>query len=846
MKISTVGAFVLFILTTMLTLGNPAYSAPGNPDMLSPAGPVDTPTPEFVWRDQPDANEYRMFVYDRSVRARIHQENYNRADICDGTVCRVTPDISLGFSSKHQWRVRAYNNDGISTYSSLFFSLVEEPPAVVTTVAPQGDIQTRSPAFVWRQQSNATSYRLFVRDRTAGLDVLAVTYDASDVCSAGLCEVTPSGLALNLNPGNDLFFRVRGRNSGGWGNWPDWAARSSFVYAPTLSNLAPIARNDSFALDITTPITLSVLDNDQDNDGIIAPESIAVVAQPANGIATPQADGSILYVRTDTAAVSDSFAYTVLDNEGAASNVAVVVVTLDTQSGPELELAGLDLSWAGFPLIADDDGNRLFVSLGDTFGSPSTLVGSVLFSALRPGYSLQIAGTDITSGSELSAIVQHGSTIPVLVFNGEQLVQSYDLIVTNLPLFEVWAFDIVDEPKLPGAWRWADGQTDTDTGIQNLGIEIRGRTSQAFDKKSFSFETRELDDPDDSDNVRVFGLRNDDDWIADAAYRDLALVRNLVSHDIYRDMRSSAYIDNDGEAQGQSTIAGVVAEMVLNGGYNGLYVISERVDRKLLGLSKLDVPEDAEGNERWDQIDFSDPANGTLLYKAATNNADFYNPENVSIDFELKYPDPDDVVRFEPLTELLNFINFSDDTTFYADIGNRVDLESLADFWILRLLTSNRDTFKKNYYVARNQSQKWFFVPWDFDATYGLRWTGAEDPGSIQHIAPQFNRLAGRLVELGVSGFTSLVRTRWLELRSDLITPAAIASRFSDYFAQIGIDQTGLAESPRNRNLQRWPGTGNISTGQFELGQSAYIEQWLTQRLSFIDSYIDNLPGASQ
>ncbi len=640
MKVGTIRQWGLLVIT--LSLSNLAYSAPSDPELLSPVGIIDNPTPEFVWRDQSDVNRFRLYVLDRSIQTQVHLQYYNRSDICDGALCRVTPDIILGVSEKHKWSVKAYNDDGGSRWVREYFTNVGTPPP------------------------------------------------------------------------------------------------------------------------------------------------------------------------------------------------------------PELELTDLNLIWAGYPLIADDVGNRLFVSLGDAYSSSTTISGTISYTNLPAGYSLRIDGSDIISGNQLTSSVQHGDKLPVSVYNNNQLIKSYDLVVTNLPLFEVWAAAIVDEPKLPGAWRWADGQAGIDTGVQNLGIEYRGGTSQEFDKKSFGFETRELEFPDESDNVRFFDLRNDDDWIADAAYRDLAIVRNLVSHDIYRDMRDFAYIDTDGVAKGQSTIAGGVAEMILNGEYHGLYVISERIDRKLLDLAKIDVPEDEAGNELWDQVDFTNPDNGTLLYKADTNNAGFYNPESVNSDFELKYPDPDDLVRFDPLIDLVNFVNYSDNATFAAEIGDRVDLESLADFWILRLVTSNRDTFKKNYYIGRNKSQKWFFVPWDFDATFGLRWSGAQDSYSTRYINPGTHQITGRLVELGVTSFTTLVKNRWQALRSDLLTPSAITNRFAGYFDLMGVDQTGLTESARNRNLQRWPGSGNLSSGQFEVGEAAYIEQWLTDRLENVDTYIDNLPGAAQ
>lgn len=593
---------LLYFLLLTLGFSNVVYSAPTTPVMVSPAGAVDSPVLEYIWLDQIDTDEFRMFVYDRSIRTRIHQQNYRRAEVCDGAVCRVTPDVSVGFSNRHQWGGKALSEDGASPYAALFFAYVQSAPGIITTVSPIGEINTDIPAFAWQEVADADSYRLFIADRTTRMTLHAVTYSATDVCSASLCQVMPEGLVLPEN--NDLYFRVRGRNSGGWGSWPAWEDRSSFTYVVEVPNQAPVANNDAASISVVAEVAIPVLGNDADYDGTLITETVEIIDQPTRGTATAQFDGSIIYVNTGSGSDSDSFTYRVSDDQGAFSNVATVSISIGAQQDEDVELADLDLAWAGYPLIADDVGKRLFMSLGEAYSSSSPLSGAVSYTNLTAGYGLRIMGVDIVSGGVLSGSVKHGDIYPVIILRNGSFVESYNLVLTNLPLFEVRAFDIVDEPKLPGVWRWVNGQTGIDTGVQNLGIEFRGGTSQDFDKKSFGFETRELTFPAESENVRFLDLRNDDDWIADAAYRDLSIVRNLVCHDIYRDMRTSAYTDVDGVANGHATIAGGVAEMILNGGYQGLYIISERVDRKLLGLAKIDVPEDVTGDDRWDLVDF--------------------------------------------------------------------------------------------------------------------------------------------------------------------------------------------------------------------------------------------------
>ena len=64
---------------------------------------------------------------------------------------------------------------------------------------------------------------------------------------------------------------------------------------------------------------MPVLDNDDDADGGLDPSSVAIVAQPAQGTAVPQPDGSVVYTPAPGTSGQDGFSYTVADFEGLAS-----------------------------------------------------------------------------------------------------------------------------------------------------------------------------------------------------------------------------------------------------------------------------------------------------------------------------------------------------------------------------------------------------------------------------------------------------------------------------------------------------------------------------------------------
>lgn len=77
-------------------------------------------------------------------------------------------------------------------------------------------------------------------------------------------------------------------------------------------NDPPVANDDSANTDEDTPVDIDVVGNDVDSDGVIDPTTGVVTYTPDTG-----------YVG------SDSFTYTVQDDDGAVSNEATVLITVD-------------------------------------------------------------------------------------------------------------------------------------------------------------------------------------------------------------------------------------------------------------------------------------------------------------------------------------------------------------------------------------------------------------------------------------------------------------------------------------------------------------------------------------
>ncbi|UCG69901.1 MAG: tandem-95 repeat protein, partial [Thermoplasmata archaeon] len=89
-------------------------------------------------------------------------------------------------------------------------------------------------------------------------------------------------------------------------------------------NGSPKAADDTENTKQGTDVTINVIENDTDLDGTIDPNTVAIIVHPNNGSITINVDGTITYDPNDKFIGTDSFTYTVDDNEGATSNEVTV------------------------------------------------------------------------------------------------------------------------------------------------------------------------------------------------------------------------------------------------------------------------------------------------------------------------------------------------------------------------------------------------------------------------------------------------------------------------------------------------------------------------------------------
>lgn len=331
-------------------------------------------------------------------------------------------------------------------------------------------------------------------------------------------------------------------------------------------------------------------------------------------------------------------------------------------------------------------------------------------------------------------------------------------------------------------------------------IRFHGATSQGYAKKSFAIT---LDKP-----VQWLDLRENQHWVLNAAFVDRSLMRHKLSYDLFRSLSA------DGAKRFSSGSRFV--EVNLNGRYHGVYLLMERVDRALLELRRYD----------------SNTPSQAVIYKAVDHSANFSSRGHPG--YEQREPDAALGEYWKPLDELNQFVSEAPDAKFFdpnSGIGSRIDLDNVIDFHQLVLLTSNVDGIDKNFIIARDAgtpslpAPKFFFVPWDYDATFGRSWEASR----VGHTEWMASHLFDRL--LRDAGYRQRFAARWQKHRANQFSVQNITRL-------IGENARVLGEAV-HRNEDRWKTLEGPYPDRLSFSEDAkQMKEWVIARTTWLDEEI--------
>ncbi len=365
-----------------------------------------------------------------------------------------------------------------------------------------------------------------------------------------------------------------------------------------------------------------------------------------------------------------------------------------------------------------------------------------------------------------------------------------------------------------------------------IGIEIRGQSSQAFPMKSYSIELRNSSG--NSQNKSLLGLPSESDWVLYAPYNDKTLMHNFLAYTISREM-------------GHWAANCRYVEVILNGSYNGIYVLMEKIKRKASRVN-ISSMSDADNSD--------DAVTGGYIFsidKEADGWFSKYAAGSGTVQFTYVYPKLSNITSqqksyiqgyVDSFEYALHTTTYQDKTSGWRRFANE---SSFIDYFLVNEVSRNVDAYRLSSYFYKDRNSidgKIKAGPvWDYDLAF--RNANYCDGSNTAGWSYQFNTVCPSdywqvpdwwNLLLADTAFQSNLYCRWQAFRSTTLSTSHLNFLVDSI--------TALTSEARARHFQQWTVLGQYVWPNPEPIPATYaaeidtLKNWLQARLQWID---DNL-----
>lgn len=381
---------------------------------------------------------------------------------------------------------------------------------------------------------------------------------------------------------------------------------------------------------------------------------------------------------------------------------------------------------------------------------------------------------------------------------------------TDLPILRIQSespiYDL--ENYVKGAAELETKQGAIPINLGGLQIKGHGNSTWGMPKRPYrvKFDSKQS----------LIGMAKHKDWLLIANYTDKTQLRNDVGLELSKRLGL------------KYTPQSVFVELILNGQYEGLYQLTEKIE---IDSKRLDIKELKETDTDPELI-----TGGYLLeidHKRRYNETGFETKLNIP--FTVKEPGK---ITPDQLAYIQSFIQNVEDRIFSSEFADPnkgyssvIDVQSFIDWYLLMELTKNNDAiFWTSVYLFKDRGGKLSMGPaWDFDIALGnCDYNDMANPeGWWIRKASWYERLFQDPV------FKQRVRARWNQIK-----PVQLDTLF-DY---IDSRAAYLSVSQKN-NFSRWPILDQYVwpnakvTGSYK-GEIDYLKSYLAARMSWMDQHL--------
>ncbi len=336
--------------------------------------------------------------------------------------------------------------------------------------------------------------------------------------------------------------------------------------------------------------------------------------------------------------------------------------------------------------------------------------------------------------------------------------------------------------------------------VSSVKIKIQGTTSLAYEKKNYTITLYEDENYENKMNVDV-GFGSTSKYCLKANWIDKTQARNIVTARIASSIQEKYNLFMDTPNNG--VIDGFPIEVYSNGEFLGLYTWNIPKDAWMFAMDEENENHIVLANEGWEK--------GSMFYSLAT-----FNDWSVEVGKENQE-------TLKKFNRMVGFVKNSTDEIFRNEFSNYLDLDSAIHYYIMLEFAELLDNTGKNMLMVTYDGNVWYPTLYDLDTSWGTHYAGTTTfDYTLMDIASSSN-LWKRLVK----NFPEEIKTRYFELRKDVLTKENILSEFQKF-------ENSISKEAFEKEKEKW---GEDIPG-YDLSQ---IEEFLDIRIPLVDEFMNNL-----
>lgn len=365
---------------------------------------------------------------------------------------------------------------------------------------------------------------------------------------------------------------------------------------------------------------------------------------------------------------------------------------------------------------------------------------------------------------------------------------------------------------------------DTPVFETNLLIRTRGRSSRSFDKKGYWMEFQDETFQQVRD-IEIDGMVADSDWVLHGPYLDKSLVRNYLCYNLAGKM-------------GLCSPNVRFCEVYINGSYEGLYVLTEKIKYNDEGRINIEETEPKAASTSYIvQMDAgtTDPLRsikGFLLTSGKVVSKEASHLEIIYPNRTLTTEQRDFIQSELALIEkTITSYDLQDSQNGYKKL---LDVDDFVDYFILNEFTMNQDAMSLSTYLYRDLQGRLQLAVWDFNNTFN------NYENEISYSAFLLTEQGWFPYLLRDHTFVELIIQRYQELRKGILSEEALLESIDEITAYLG--------SAANRNNERWSSAYDfIYLLPIERNTKSYeeaikqLKEAIISRGNFLDEHIESL-----